>query len=136
MRVSVLLIKTNTTLCLIEKDDSHWLDILKESICVYLKERYIAERDSVLLFCHAVKTFKELQVLVNTFINPIYPFSWIIAPSELPDFCDVDIHEFLLEPIVDESLPEIIESIEPLENPLPTEEYKQYIIRGGCPTRT
>jgi hypothetical protein len=127
-RVSVLLIKKDEIKCLIEKDDSHWLDILKETICDYLKDRFIAERDSVLSFCQSVSTFKELQVLVNTFINPIYPFSWIIAPSILPDLHDIDIQEFLLEPIVDETIPEVIpEIIDSLIEPLAPLEPVPYV---------
>jgi hypothetical protein len=127
MRVSVLLIKTiegNT--CLIEKDESNWLSILKKTIKEYLATRFIPDRDSVISFCDQALCLKKLQVLVNTFINNTYPFSWIICSSTLPDFNQVDIQEFLLEPIPDPNAPEpapvSIDSLDPIPEPEPIEE--------------
>jgi hypothetical protein len=117
-KVSVLLIKTiEGTTCLIERDDSNWLSILKKTIKEYLATRFIPDRDSVISFCDQALCIRKLQVLVNTFVNHTYPFSWIIAPSTLPDLNDIDIVEFLLEPIPDPTIPEpepvIIDSLEP-----------------------
>jgi len=117
MRVSVLFIKTiEGTQCLIERDDRNWLSILKDSIKEYLSNRFIPDRDSVISFCDQALCLKKLQVLVNTFINNTYPYSWIITTSILPDLNNIDIEEFLLEPIKDETLPEVIpETIDSLE---------------------
>jgi len=142
MRVSVLFIKTiEGTTCIIEKDDTKWLDTLKSSIAEYLKNRFIPDKDSVLSFCETAKCLKKLQVLVNTFINPTFLFSWIISSSVLPDFSNVDIVEFLLEPIKDETIPEpepvTIDSLEP--EALPTESvlapapYNPELVRDDTP---
>jgi hypothetical protein len=123
-KVSVLLIKTiegNT--CLIERDDSKWLSILKSTIKEYLATRFIPDRDSVISFCDQALCLRKLQVLVNTFINNTYPFSWVITSSTLPDFNQVDIQEFLLEPIPDPNAPEPepIDSLEPVPEPIEEE---------------
>lgn len=117
-KVSVLFIKTmEGTTCLIERDDSNWLSILKKTIKEYLTTRFVPDRDSVISFCEQALCLRKLQVLVNTFINNLFPFSWIIAPSTLPDLNDIDIVEFLLEPIPDPNAPEPepvkIDSLEP-----------------------
>jgi len=127
MRVSVLLIKTiEGTTCLIERDESNWLSILKETIKEYLATRFIPDRDSVISFCDQALCLKKLQVLVNTFINNTYPISWIISSSTLPDFNQVDIQEFLLEPIPDPNAPEpepvLIDSLEHIPEPEPIED--------------
>jgi hypothetical protein len=115
-KVSVLFIKTHEgTTCIIEQNDNNWLSILKESIKEYLATRYIPDRDSVISFCDQALCLRKLQVLVNTFINNLYPFSWIITTSTLPDFNKIDIQEFLLEPIPDPNAPEpLIDSLEPI----------------------
>jgi hypothetical protein len=115
-KVSVLFIKTHEgTTCIIEQNDNNWLSILKESIKEYLATRYIPDRDSVISFCDQALCLRKLQVLVNTFINNLYPFSWIITTSTLPDFNKIDIQEFLLEPIPNAPEPLIIDSLEPIE---------------------
>jgi hypothetical protein len=73
-----------------------------------MKNRFVTDKDSVLSFCELAPCFKKLQVIVNTFIHPIYHFSWIISYAELPDFEKVEIQEFLLEPIPDPDAPEPI----------------------------
>jgi hypothetical protein len=118
LKVSVLFIKTiEGTTCLIERDESNWLSILKNTIKDYLATRFIPDRDSVISFCDQALCLKKLQVLVNTFINKTYPFSWIIASSTLPDLNNIDIQDFLLEPIPDPNTPEpepvLIDSLEP-----------------------
>lgn len=116
LKVSVLLIKTiQGTTCLIEQNENNWLSILKSTIKEYLATRFIPDRDSVISFCDQALCLRKLQVLVNTFINNTYPFSWIITSSILPDLNNIDIQEFLLEPIPDPNAPEpvIIDSLEP-----------------------
>jgi hypothetical protein len=123
-KVSVLLIKTHEgTTCIIEQNDNNWLSILKKTIKEYLATRYIPDRDSVISFCDQALCLRKLQVLVNTFINNLYPFSWIITTSTLPDFNKIDIQEFLLEPIPDPNAPEplIIDSLEPIPEPIEAE---------------
>jgi hypothetical protein len=113
------------TTCLIEQNENNWLSILKKTITEYLATRFIPDRDSVISFCDQALCLKKLQVLVNTFINNTYPFSWIICSSTLPDLNNIDIQEFLLEPIPDPNAPEpepvIIDSLEHVPEPEPIE---------------
>jgi len=86
--------------CLIERDESNWLRILKDAIADYMANRFVSDKESVLSFCELAPCFKKLQVAVNTFIHPVFHFSWIISYAELPEF-GAEIQEFLLELIPD-----------------------------------
>ena len=96
---SILYIKTDKATCYLKKDNSKWLSVLQSAICEHLDNKYINDKELVLCLVNSTKCLKTLDLLVRTFVNPLFPISWIIAEplecltldEELTTLCHVEL---------------------------------------------
>ena len=100
---SILYIKTDKATCYLKKDNSKWLSVLQSAICEHLDNKYINDKALILCLINNTKCLKTLDLLVRTFVNPLFPISWIIAEplEDEPLVEDEPLEDKTLEPLVE-----------------------------------